>query len=233
MKSPDWVYDDELSKIISAQLSSQQRPVFLDIGAHAGFISLNILNSAPGTRIHAFEPGPFQSELFRKTIKANNLGSQITLYDFALGSKPGVSKFYCQQAPDADWSMNNGLLNTGLGRGRLRTISVDVRTLDTWWQESGKPEIHAVKLDTEGAELLVLRGAVSLLRSTRPHVYLEINPLNLLPYPYDAFDLLAYFTEHSYRLHTFSGTLITSDNLTELLKDHENFIATPLKPDGR
>jgi hypothetical protein len=55
----------------------------------------------------------------------------------------------------------------------LRSFEVPMTTLDAEWIAAGRPEVSALKIDVEGGELDVLRGASELLASQRPAVLLE------------------------------------------------------------
>ena len=225
IKSGDWSYDEDISRAITKELAKVESPVFLDIGAHAGFMTLNVLEKIPSARVFAFEPGRLQSSLFEKTIEANNLKNKVTLYKEALGRETGTTSFISQESPDADWSMNNGLLDTGRGLGRQKQITVNVQTIDNWWKRAEKPEVNVVKIDTEGAELWILQGGTEFISACKPTILLEINPLNLHVYPYNARDILEWFKAHNYYLETIGKERVTTERLKHFLKNNELFVA--------
>lgn len=227
LKSGNWSYDQEIASSIIAELTKSSAPVFLDIGAHAGFITLNILEKVPSAQVFAFEPGILQSSLFEKTIKANNLNDKVILYREALGRETGITSFICQESPDVDWSMNNGFLDTGRGKGKQKRVEVKVQTVDKWWKEAGQPKVSVVKMDTEGAELWILQGGTEFLSACKPAIFLEINPLNLHVYPYGARDILVWLDNHNYCVETLGGVRVVPDNLKRILKDNEFFVARP------
>ncbi len=227
LKSGDWSYDQEIASSIIAELTESSSPIFLDIGAHAGFITLNILEKVSSVQVFAFEPGMLQSSLFEKTIKANNLNDKVILYKEALGRETGMTSFVCQESPDVDWSMNNGFLDTGRGKGKQKRVEVKVQTIDNWWKEAGQPKVNVVKMDTEGAELWILQGGTEFLSTCKPAIFLEINPLNLHVYPYGARDILVWLDNHNYYVKTLGGVQVTPDNLKRILKDNEFFVARP------
>jgi hypothetical protein len=125
-------------------------------------------------------------------------------------------------------SMNNGFLDTGRGKGRQKRIIVPVQTIDNWWKITGKPHVNFVKIDTEGAELWILKGATEFLSVCKPtFFFLVINPLNLHVYPYGAKDILIWPYEHNYDVGTIDDIQITLNNLKQLLKTNESFVAQP------
>jgi FkbM family methyltransferase len=227
IRAGNWTYDEEICMAITRELARADKPLFLDIGAHAGFMTLNILEKIPSARVFAFEPGELQRSLFEKTIAANNLKNKVTLCKEALGREIGTTSFISQESPDADWSMSNGMLNTGRGKGRQKSINVQVQTIDNWWKNSGKPKIVAAKMDTEGAELWILQGSTEFLSVCRPIIFLEINPLNLHVYPYGPKDILVWLNEHNYDLETKEGIKIRQESLKKVLKSNDVFVARP------
>ena len=79
-------------------------------------------------------------------------------------------------------------------------MSVQTETLDGWWRGHGRPSIDVVKVDAEGAELLILRGADEVLAQCRPTIFLEISQDNLRVYPYGAADVREHLQERGYGL---------------------------------
>lgn len=227
LRSGEWSYDEDVTPVISDVLSKAERPIFMDIGAHTGFMTLNVLVKFPSAQVFAFEPGRYQSTLFEKTIDANNLKNKVTLYKEALGRETGTTSFVSQESPDADWSMNNGLFDTGRGLGRQKQISVHVQTLDNWWKVAGQPKVNVVKMDTEGAELWILQGGTEFISTCKPTILLEINPLNLHVYPYEARDILKWFNLNNYYIETIGKERVTMERLKHFLKNNELFIARP------
>ncbi len=215
------VFEKEMCEMIVFDLNKSKTPKMLDIGANIGFISLYVVSEVSAIKIYAFEPGLKQAGYFKKTIEANALSERVVLNTFALSDSNGTQTFYSH--PRRDMS-KDGLKDTGRGE---RTVVTEVKTmtLDSWWKGVGMPNIDVVKIDTEGAELLILRCAKEFLAKVKPIIYLEIAPSNLKAYPYKVSDILKYLGEAGYRLVTLSGELVTADNLNELLVVNETFRA--------
>jgi FkbM family methyltransferase len=225
MEDKNWTYDEEITEAIVSELRKSNHCTFVDIGAHLGFITLNVVSVLENVKIYAFEPGPFQNALFERTIKANGLEEQVTLFKEALSKETGKSSFCCQELPDADWSMGNGLIDTKRGKGLQKSIEVTVETLDHWWEREGKPCVGVIKMDTEGAEYWILQGGIEFLSSCKPIIILEIQPLNLHAYPHNAKDVFLWLSENNYRIETMDGIQVTPLNFKDTLRTHENFIA--------
>lgn len=219
------VYEPELSQRVIDEIKGTKSAYFLDVGANIGLISLNVLSQIPGVRIFCFEPGYRQSALLKKTINYNNLQEKVRLFQCALGERKGEAQFatHCFRHSSGD-----GFFDTKRA-GKYNFINVAVDTLDNWWESVGRLLIKVIKIDTEGAELWVLRGAHVFIKQCRPTIFLEINATNLKPYPYCGEDVLKYFIEQQYNLRTLEGILVTGNNLNCCLKQTDSYIASPIE----
>ena len=217
------MYEPQETDTITHALKQFRKPVLIDIGANIGLMSLNILHEIPSAMIFAFEPGAHQHSLFQKTIKANALEGQIDLHNVAVGIKQGVHSF---SSHIDKHSSGDGFFDTGRA-GDVEKCSVDVVNLDLWWETIEFKNINAIKIDIEGAELWALKGGVSLINTCKPIIVLEIHLTNLMPYPYDAHDILTWLEDQSYQLETMSGNSVNSDNLTDILNCESSFVAFP------
>jgi FkbM family methyltransferase len=215
------IFEEKMSKAIVNDLRRFSSSFFLDIGANIGFISLYVAREVPQAKIYAFEPGPRQASLLEKTIEVNGLKLRIMPSRVALSDSIGTQTFYTHPMRDM---AKDGFEDTGRGE-KAQQIRVETITLDTWWKKNGKPKIGVVKIDTEGAELLVLRGAKDLLAEVKPIIYLEIEERNLKAYPYKVIDVLNHLNAAGYRLETLDGERAGANNLNALISDHDTFRA--------
>jgi FkbM family methyltransferase len=198
-------------------------PIVLDIGANIGLVSLSIISSFPSAKIFAFEPAPFQCELLKKTISANQLSNQIFVAKTALGYQKGLSRFSTHIGIDA--SGLDGFIDTKAG-GIVNQITVEVEALDNWWIANDSPHINLIKIDTEGSELLILKGAQQVLQTCKPIIFIEIAPEHLKHYSYSVNDIIAWFKNIGYVLETIDGHKISENNFTSHFVDY-NYIAIP------
>lgn len=217
------IYEHELSQRIILELKKTSSEYFLDVGANIGLISLNILSQISDVKMFCFESGTVQCALLEKMINYNNLQEKVQLFQYALGDRKGKSQFstHCSMHSSGD-----GFFDTKRA-GKCNFINVAVETLDSWWESAGRCLVKVVKIDTEGAELSVLRGAYAFIKRCRPIIFLKINENNFKPYPYSEKDVLKYFIEQQYSLRTFDGALITESNLNYYLKQTDSYIASP------
>ena len=217
----DGQYEPEITQILLKEVCQKPKAAFLDIGANIGLISLNIHSVSPSTPIYAFEPGPHQAEYFQKTIKENNLTSKIDFYPIALSDEEGVCDFAVH---DSKHASGDGFVDTGRA-GTSKIIKVQTKKLDNWWDEHKCPEVGVIKIDTEGAELMVFKGGDNLIKTQKPTIFLEMQDVNLKKYPYDAYDILNWFNQRNYQVYTLAGDLVNKNNLANYLLSEEMYCA--------
>jgi FkbM family methyltransferase len=148
----------------------------LDIGANIGAHTLHLAQLVgPGGRVLAFEPTEFAFRKLRRNLDLNpSLASRVELFHCFLTEKDGVS------VPNdiySSWplAVEEGLHAKHLGR-EMKTEMAQARSLDSILAEQADRKVQLVKLDVDGFECDVLRGANSLLRDTRPIFVMELAP---------------------------------------------------------
>lgn len=125
----------------------------LDAGANAGIYAIQ--QALRGARVYAFEPNPDCFRRLSKSVATNNLTDDVIAFDWALGAAPGVGTLIV--SPDATPC---GAVEA-IGADAVSTGDVTVRivSLDHVVSEQGIGHIDLLKIDTEGAEVDILRGA--------------------------------------------------------------------------
>jgi FkbM family methyltransferase len=141
--------------------------VAFDVGAHIGIWSLLAARRAQASRIHAFEPVPRQYERLRAHAALNHVTS-IVINNCAVGAENGSTSFF------AVYEGNTGASSLARRHDDDVEIHTDVITLDTYVEKNGIERVDVMKIDVEGAEILVLRGARQLLSSEQaPVIFFE------------------------------------------------------------
>ncbi len=147
--------------------------VVVDAGGHIGVFALWAARRVgPRGRVLVCEPSPNNLDLLRKKIKMGRL-AQITLFDCALGEQEGEAELYV-----AHRSSDNSLADTLMPTAGRKAVRVAMRKLDSIVAREKLSRIDHLKIDVEGAELMVLRGAQSCLGITH-RVILEAHPEKL------------------------------------------------------
>lgn len=224
--SPDRIYERSLCEKLYNELKKFDKPVFFDIGANIGLISIYLLNKISEVKVYAFEPGSRQAKLLGITIFANQLEQRMSLCTDAVGSENGVKTFF-EHTGDSE-SSGDGFLDTKRG-GETREVNKNVVTLDGWWAKNGFPLVNVIKIDIEGAELEALKGAKEIISKCSPVIYLEISELNLKVYPYTYQDVYKFFQANNYELCTIDGISVTDENFDSLISKEDTYIARPIK----
>lgn len=136
-----------------------------DVGANIGQFSgmaKTVLKGYPYT-IHCFEPGSHTFDQLRKNIGDDNL---FRLNNFALGENVGSASLFYDEAGSGLASMTKrNLDHLVIDFNRSETISVD--TIDNYCDRARIAKIDLLKMDVEGHELDVLKGAARLLDGRR------------------------------------------------------------------
>ena len=163
------------TRIINERVPRNGTPVIFDVGANNGDWSAMVLKTNKFSKIHAFEPQPALAAQIAATypdIAVNNLAvgessGQLDLYDYV--DHPGS-----QHA-----SLLKGVIDSIHG-GTPRVTKVSVVTLDEYCREHGVDHIDFLKIDVEGFELAVLRGAKEMLaRGKVEAIQFEFNEMNV------------------------------------------------------
>ena len=183
---------------------------FWDVGAHLGEYSLLAARNVGETgRVHAFEPQPKIFEFLQSNLATNQVRN-VTVHQFAVTDQTGVSELSIHADPAQTY-----LTPQGCSPGTLGAILAPATSLDDFYRSSGRAP-NLIKVDVEGAERLVLRGAVSLLRLPAPSApvwVIEYAPEHCSRFGYHPEELKATLATHGYDTFwlTDGGHLESSD----------------------
>jgi FkbM family methyltransferase len=142
--------------------------VAVDVGANVGIFTIP-LGRAVGTdgAVWAFEPLPDNLDRLRANIAENRLAN-VSLFEAAASDTEGTLSFHV--AGDSAYGSTREVFQ---GWGTGRTLEVPGVRLDTEWRARGMPRVSVIKIDVEGDERAVLRGAREVIRRCRPVLLLE------------------------------------------------------------
>jgi FkbM family methyltransferase len=153
----------------------------LDVGAHVGIFSLGAaLRVGRGGRVYAFEPSPAAAEILRRHVRFAGWEERILVSEAVVSDVDGVVPFFTFEGSMAASLSRSNVedLNPEEPRGRTRRIESASVTLDRFCELEGI-EPAVLKVDVEGAELRVLKGAARILRERSVAVFCEIHPRHL------------------------------------------------------
>jgi FkbM family methyltransferase len=144
---------------------TREELVVVDVGAHEGSIARRIVELFPQATVYAFEPSPSVLPALRRAADAD---ARIRVVPVACGSADGVTKF---NVTSEAWC-SSVLPPSELGKRYYptwldvqRVVEVPIRTLDSWARENTISRVDVMKVDAQGYDLEVLRGARDLLTS--------------------------------------------------------------------
>ncbi len=171
---------------------------FVDIGAHDGYCSLKAARVVgPSGRVIAVEPNPEMLTILRKNIEASQ-AKDILVVPMACADKEGtLTLFAASQSNTGSTSLSQAnATQYGLVE---KSYQVPVRTLDAILREAAVSRVDVVKIDVEGAEQLVLSGALDTIKRFRPAVLIELDDLLLAPMGSSASAITEFLSAQGYR----------------------------------
>lgn len=175
LRSGEW--QPEIWSSISPALSNGS--VFLDVGAHIGYFSMKaaLKVGKPG-HVVAFEPNPETLKLLRDNVIANK-AENVIVEPIACTDREQTLTFYA--APVMNTSASSlARSNADIsGKEAPRAYAVRGRPIDDVVRELNLTRVDAIKIDVEGAEVYVLRGAANTLKRFHPKVVVEVVPEQL------------------------------------------------------
>jgi FkbM family methyltransferase len=163
-------FNSDLLKVLDEQI--REDSIVWDIGANVGVFALGAAYIARKGSTLAVEADIWLAQLIEKSISLpENRGLNIHVLPCAVSDKNGVASFLIA---------NRGLASNSLEIARGRSQSGGIRkkvqvpslTLDTLLDYFSPPTF--LKIDVEGAEALVLKGARKMLAEIRPKIYIEV-----------------------------------------------------------
>jgi FkbM family methyltransferase len=198
---------------------------FIDVGANIGLISIPVLQAVSNSHVLSFEPSPNSAPYLERTGRDSRMRDRWEVITKAAGDSVGTVRFCIASPRSGAW---DGLRDTGLA-GERRCVEVIKTTVDNEWRRVGCPRVSCMKVDVEGAESYVLKGANEMVHREKPRILLEWSAVNLAPYGVEAGFLLEYADSHGYCVLTFPSLngISTEQDLQLGMLDAEMFLLIP------
>lgn len=194
--------------------------ICLDIGANFGYYSALLARLVqPGGKVYAFEPIPKNAELAIETFALNDVSQTIVLERCALGNASGSLTVFTFD------DLTQGHASSGdLGRPNAKPHVCPVTTLDIFMASNNIDSVDFLKIDVEGDELNVFRGAQKLLSDANaPIVTFEINQTCLATRGINADIVLKCLQEYGYSKFyhiPYRGKVVAVSSLTNKDSDY-------------
>jgi FkbM family methyltransferase len=175
---------------LQAAINQYVKPgdTFLDVGANIGMVTLAASTAVgPEGRVLSFEPNPEVRQRLLEHVEMNGL-KNVQVFDTALGAEPGSA------------TLTTASARTGTGtlraqEGAMNAYTVPVQTLDSLAGLIPADRRVFLKIDTEGYDYNVLRGARELLARPGIRIFAEVNHKWMAELGQTAKELFAYMEE--------------------------------------
>ena len=170
--------------------------IAFDIGANFGWYSCHLAQLVGGAgRVHIFEPTNAMEEL-KKNLILNGFVERCVLNQVALGEKEGTETLFIPQKLGTAFAS----LREHSWGNKSSKISVRVGKLDDYVIGNKITEVDFIKMDVEGAEYLVLKGAENVVKQYSPVIMLELYKPHTEYFGYSPEELIGYLGDLGYHL---------------------------------
>jgi FkbM family methyltransferase len=150
----------EIVELVSSRCFREGRGTFIDVGANIGLVSIPIVKRS-GVRCLAFEPEPRNFHWLERNIAAHGLDGFFGVFNVALHSEKGPLRFELSPSNHGDHRVRG---NGTEGRDTQRElIEVEADRLDDLVKARTLQRPIVTKIDAQGSEVQILRGAKRLL----------------------------------------------------------------------
>ena len=161
-------YEPHVTRCLMALLRSGD--TFLDIGAHIGYFSFHAAWAVGRKgKVFSFEPNPDLFPRLQRNLSCypQGLATRVAIWEAEAQLQYETSSV----GSESGWGTLTAVRDLGTGRH----ISVQSITLDGFSQRHSLSSIRAIKIDAEGSEVAIVRGAKTVLQDLRPILFVEFN----------------------------------------------------------
>lgn len=153
---------------------AQPSTVVLDVGANVGVYAVPLATAFSELEVHAFEPNAAVARAMRENAELNRL-KNLLVHCCALTDTVGAGEFY---QFDDDISLSSLNYHAAKIHGEPKRCVVEQDTIDHLFGHTSSKKVSFVKIDVQGAELQVLRGASQVIRRDQPVILFEHEDLH-------------------------------------------------------
>jgi FkbM family methyltransferase len=187
-----------------------------DIGANFGAFSLFFARATGQQgKVYAFEPLAENCSSIKENARLN-LMTNIEVIQTGVGDKKERLIIAYDPVDTATASFVDEIKNKAKNKGTLRTIEMDVNTLDNLVAKLSLPLPDFVKIDVEGMEAKVLKGMQGIIKKKKPQLFIEIHPVAVT-----SKDIYEILIQHSYSIFSVEANQhVTGENISRIISGH-------------
>jgi FkbM family methyltransferase len=195
-RAREWVAHPQPYLIETLEKYAPVGGVVMDIGANLGQWSVHMSRRVgPQGLVHAFEPVPNFMTVFKKTMQELQADHNIRFHQLALSDKQGEMSFATH---DKDGQYLSGAAHISKP-GEKGDITVPVVTLDSLLDTLERArEIKFLKVDVEGAELMLFKGGTRFIAAQRPVIFSEVEDRHCVGFGHKRQDVIDFMTSLGY-----------------------------------
>ncbi|HVU32058.1 MAG TPA: FkbM family methyltransferase [Opitutaceae bacterium] len=170
-----------------------------DVGANEGLFTEAFARIVgPQGAVYGFEPVPPTFERLARRFPDRARWRQVHLEPVAVGNTTGLVQLHMPGEDSGQASLRVHTDGSWSARNPVQSFTCRCTTLDEFAARQGVQRIDLLKVDVEGAELLVLQGARAILRQQRPILFLEIWDHWMKSFGYQPSDVAACLEDAGY-----------------------------------
>jgi len=202
--------------INSKLLNIPKDALIFDVGGNFGFMALQYAQKSPNGRVISFEPTHYAISKFKRNLELNPiLSKRISVINTFVSDKISRNskiKAYSSWRVDTIRNTNGTRHPIHLGTEKS-TDEVDSITLDAFCEINNINEVNLIKIDTDGHEPEILKGASKTISRYRPVVIFEVGKYVMIEKGIDFLFYLKYFEKFDYKLFNIkSGKKLCMSN---------------------
>jgi FkbM family methyltransferase len=198
--------------------------IVFDVGSHIGVVACYLRTRATESgKIYAFEPFSKSYQRLCENIALNSYKNVYT-NNVAISDEIGVAKFYYEPRDN----QLNSLGKVSNGTNQLsESVDVNTETIDSYCEQNKINLINFLKIDTEGYEINVLKGAANMLTNKKIEiVQFEISnqPLESLGKTPD--EIITYLNSKGYEVFEYIENTQTFQKIDKIIVGYDNFYSS-------
>jgi len=183
--------------------------VFIDVGANAGYFTLIAAQCVGDSgKVLSIEPNPSVAKQLKVNVERSRLSNVIIEEAACSDSQSPLTLYIPDESKLGQASLSKA------NAGSIESVNVRSVTLDQLILDNALETVTFVKIDVEGAELMVLRGMTETLRRYKPIIVLELEPDLLAELGTTKDDVIGFLSKFSYSTVSLGG--------------HANYVCRPI-----